>query len=371
MAEQYVPSRWEWATRTPEQAGLRADGIAEAIAYHHTHSSSQVRNSQDLIALSQQDAAQRTEMVSGADFDDIIGPVRARGEENGLILRGGYLVAEWGDTCRADMTYSVAKSYVATMAGLALDQGLIRDVDDPVALYVDDGTFASPRNATITWRHLLRQTSNWDGTLWEKHWSVDPQGGQAADAPLPAPGAAYAYNDVRVNLLAYSLLRVLRRPLPLLLREHVMDPIEASRTWQWHGYRNSWVTVDGVQVQSVSGGGHWGGGVWAGSRDHARFGLLHLRNGRWGERQVLSERWVAEATAAGDVNPVYGYMWWRNAGRELWPSAPETSYAALGYGSNIVWVSPEHDLVVVARWIERDAIDPFLGRVIGSLGSRS
>jgi CubicO group peptidase (beta-lactamase class C family) len=119
-------------------------------------------------------------------------------------------------------------------------------------------------------------------------------------------------------------------------------------------------------MQSVSGGGHWGGGVWASSRDHARFGLLHLRRGRWGKSQVLSEGWVDEATAPGDVNPVYGYMWWRNAGRELWPSAPDTSYAALGYGTNLIWVSPEHDLVVVARWIERDAVDGFLGLLIES-----
>lgn len=368
MSEQYTPSRWQWESRTPAQAGMRADGIDEAIAYHRAHTTAHVRNSQDLIALAQTDASRRDEMVSGADFDDIIGPVRARGPENGLILRGGYLVAEWGDTSRVDMTYSVAKSYVATMAGVALDRGLIRDVDDPVALYVDDGKFASERNARITWRHLLRQTSNWDGTLWEKHWSADPQGNQPADAPLPDPGAAYAYNDVRVNLLAYALLLVHRRPLPAVLRDTVMDPIEASRTWQWHGYRNSWVTVDGLHAQSVSGGGHWGGGVWASSRDHARFGLLHLRRGRWGERQVLSERWVDEATAPGDVNPVYGYMWWRNAGGELWPSAPSTSYAALGYGTNLVWVSPEHDLVVVARWIERDAVDGFLGLIIESAG---
>jgi CubicO group peptidase (beta-lactamase class C family) len=78
---------------------------------------------------------------------------------------------------------------------------------------------------------------------------------------------------------------------------------------------------------------------------------------------------VAEATAPGDVNPVYGYMWWRNAGREQWPSAPNTSYAASGYGSNIIWVSPEHDLIVVLRWIERDAIDQLLGTLIESVSS--
>jgi CubicO group peptidase (beta-lactamase class C family) len=107
--------------------------------------------------------------------------------------------------------------------------------------------------------------------------------------------------------------------------------------------------------------------VWAGSRDHARFGLLHLRKGCWGDRQLLSEQWVSDASAPGDVNPVYGYMWWRNTDRQLWPSAPATSYAALGYGRHIVWIDSEHDLVVVARWIERDAVDEFLGLILEAL----
>ena len=95
------------------------------------------------------------------------------------------------------------------------------------------------------------------------------------------PGSVYKYNDVRVNLLALAALHVWRRPLPQVLRELVMDPIGASNTWRWHGYENSWVNVDGVMVQSVSGGGHWGGGMFISARDQARFGLLTLRRGKW------------------------------------------------------------------------------------------
>ena len=95
------------------------------------------------------------------------------------------------------------------------------------------------------------------------------------------PGTFYEYNDVRVNLLALAALHVWRRPLPQVLRELVMDPIGASNTWRWNGYENSWVTIDGLRMQSVSGGGHWGGGMFISSRDHARFGLLFLRGGTW------------------------------------------------------------------------------------------
>ena len=109
------------------------------------------------------------------------------------------------------------------------------------------------------------------------------------------PGTTYKYNDVRVNLLAYAALMVWRRPLPEVLKQYLMDPIGASNTWVWHGYDNSWVKIGGKRMQSVSGGAHWGGGMWISARDLARFGLLTLRRGKWKDRQILSEAWIAQA----------------------------------------------------------------------------
>ena len=63
-----------------------------------------------------------------------------------------------------------------------------------------------------------------------------------------------------------------------------MEPIGASSTWRWYGYENSWVEIDGQKVQSVSGGGHWGGGMFINAYDMARFGYLFLRNGKWKDR---------------------------------------------------------------------------------------
>ena len=146
-----------------------------------------------------------------------------------------------------------------------------------------------------------------------------------------------------------------------------MDPIGASDTWEWHGYRNSYVTIDGVPMQSVSGGGHWGGGMWISSRDHARFGYLHLRRGVWNGRRLLSERWLEQATTPCPVKPVYGCLWWLNTSRAHLPSAPETSFFALGAGQNAVWVDPEHDLVAVVRWIDTAALDGFIGRVLAAI----
>jgi CubicO group peptidase (beta-lactamase class C family) len=300
--------------------------------------------------------------------------VRPRGGPNGLVLRGGRIVAEWGDTTQVDLTFSVAKSYLSILAGLAVDRGLIRDVHEKVCRTVDDGGFAPPHNDKITWHHLLTQTSEWEGELWgkpdliDRHRSVaggrNATGKKGTHRDLQEPGSFWEYNDVRVNRLALALLLIWRRPLPDVFRELVMDPIGASRTWEWHGYRNSYVEIDGRRIQSVSGGSHWGGGVFIHARDQARIGLLLLRGGVWQGRRILPEDWIARMRVPCPLFPQYGYLWWLNTGRALFPSASEASYAASGAGGNLTWIDPGNDLVAVLRWIDPAARDGFIRLVM-------
>jgi CubicO group peptidase (beta-lactamase class C family) len=149
-----------------------------------------------------------------------------------------------------------------------------------------------------------------------------------------------------------------------------MDPIGASDTWQYHGYNNSDVVIDGRMMKSVSGGTRWGGGLWISTRDEARFGYLFLRKGRWGDKQILSEKWVKAATTPSDVGPDYGFLWWLNTKQKQWPSAPTSSFAAVGAGSNTIWVDPEHDLVVVWRWHQGNG-DELFKRVIAAIKTNS
>lgn len=290
-----------------------------------------------------------------------------RGDQNGVVLHRGEVVAEWGDTTRVDHCFSVAKSFLSLLAGVAVDRGLIDDVTDRVGESVADGGFDSDRNRRITWEQFLQGTSEWEGELFGKPDTVDrnrPVGrdesavGDRGTRELREPGTYWEYNDVRINRLALSLLRVWNRPLPRVLAHELLDPIDATRSWEWHGYYNSDVRVGGRAMKSVSGGGHWGGGLWISSRDLARVGQLLLDRGRWGDGRLLSAEWIDRATEPCPVQSEYGYLFWLNADRERWPAAPASAFAAVGHGTNTVWVDPEHDLVVVLRWIDPESDGP-------------
>jgi CubicO group peptidase (beta-lactamase class C family) len=346
----YFPERGSaWRKVQPSAAGMDAAALKLAVDYAKSHE----------IPLLRDMAAQVKENVKNEPYPEVLGPTVDRAGQNGIVIRHGYIVAEWGETDKVDMTFSVAKSYVATTAGLALDRGLIHSLQDPVRQYVHDGGFDSPHNEKITWHQMLNQTNEWEGTLWDKPDVADRREGR--DRTLRDPGTFWEYNDVRVNRTALALLRVWNEPLPVVLKREIMDPIGATDTWVWHGYRNSFVDLNGKRVQSVSGGGHWGGGLWASTRDHARFGYLYLRRGRWLGRQLLSERWVDLATTPTDIKPIYGYMWWLNSpGAPTQPGATPRSFMARGAGGNTIWIAPELDLVVVTRWLDPRNTDEFM-----------
>lgn len=299
------------------------------------------------------------------------GPFKHRGKPAGVIIKNGYIVAQWGDVNRVEMTFSVTKSYLSTVAGLAYDQRLIRKVDDRVVDYVTDEKFEGEHNSKITWRHLLTQSSDWSGCLFDFcDWADRPPKQGSIDdwknRRLVEPGTQFEYNDVRVNLLAYSLLQVWRKPLPLVVKEKIMDPIGASTTWRWHGYDNSFVNVDGQMMQSVSGGGHFGGGLFINTLDHARFGLLFARKGKWKNQQIISERWVKAAQQPSAPNPSYGFMWWTNEQNNLGNVSKKIFYAD-GFGGNYIVVDQEHDLVIVARWLDSGKIGELVQRVTAAI----
>ncbi|WP_138936103.1 serine hydrolase domain-containing protein [Roseovarius arcticus] len=309
------------------------------------------------------------EWAESGPWTEIVGPVAERGGPAGVILHGSERIAEWGDTNRTDMTFSIAKSYLSVLAGLAVKDGLIADLDVPVGDTVKGPHFSSPHNSTITWRHMLQMNSEWRGEIFGKDDQVDHyrQIGVGADNSrkgqlrnVGAPGSYYEYNDVRVNALAFALLCRFGKPLPEVLRERIMDPIGASKGWTWEGYSTSWVDIDGQRVQSVTGGGHWGGGLFISANDHAKFGLFIKQNGAWGGAQILPENWMQISREPTPTLDRYGFLWWLNRGQDANPKLPSTSFSALGAGGHCLWISPDDDIVAVMRWLDPAHAQEFL-----------
>lgn len=362
---------------------------SSAVGWKHRDPASLGMNPQLLAAAVEWASKQETNMppdfsTQEETFGRPMGPVpTTRAATNGMILRHGYIVAEWGDTRAVDPSYSIAKSYLSTLLGLAINRGLITSVDARVGETIRDGGYDSPHNAPITWAHHVTQTSEWSGEMFGKSHTFEGRAeyGRSAMRPreLRAPGTFYEYNDVRINRFSLSLLRTFERPLPDVLKTEIMDKIGATDTWKYIPYDNSLVSVDmkGVPtpMYSVGGGTRWGGGLWMSTRDHARFGLLASRDGQWNGSSIVSKEWFAEAHSQKGVNPGYGYLWWLNSATPpngpMWPGSPTTCFSAQGAGSNTIWIDPEHDLVVVWRWHRGDAQTEFYKRILACMQADS
>src|SRR5512143_721993 len=141
----YYPGRGDsWQHRQPAEAGFDPELLEQAVAFAKTQETRQPRDFSTQVQT----------------FGALLGPMpKERAETNGIIIRHGYIVAEWGDTAHVDPTYSIAKSFLSTVLGLTIDRGIIKSIDDPVGKYIKDGGYDSPHNAKITWRHHANQTS--------------------------------------------------------------------------------------------------------------------------------------------------------------------------------------------------------------------
>ena len=369
MSQIYYPDRENWVRKDPQSLQINNNLLLKAIEYS--------KDNENKLSIENMQMFTRTASDTKEPHDEVLGPVKERGDLTGLIIKNGYIIAEWGDPERVDMTFSVTKTFLSTTVGLAYDDGLIPDLNEKVYKFMDGEHFEDPHNQLITWDHLLRQTSEWKGNLWSKpDWADRPP----SDIPFDKldsqkysdPGTKYKYNDVRVNLLALLTANVWKDSLPNILKSRVMDPIGASETWKWHGYTNSWIDINNKKIQSVSGGGHWGGGMFINAMDQARFGYLFLRNGIWDNNVIISKDWINKASSPGEINHSYGFMnWFLNSNLEgtekQITNAPKNAVYFSGLGSNIIYIDWENDLVVVVRWIKSDALPGFIDLILKSI----
>lgn len=364
-ANDYFPEKGRWESKSAKKLGFNKKKLQKAVQFAQDN---EYAGSRDLrIAI--------LKGFKAEPFHQILGPTKKRGGPAGLIIKDGYIAAQWGDVERVDMTFSVTKSYLSTLAGLAIDEKLIKNTQDKLIDYVWDGTFQGKHNNKVSWHTLLNQSSDWSGELFGiKDWADRPPKTGGLDEwkqrQFNEPGSKMEYNDVRVNVLAYSLLNVWRKPLPQILKQKIMDPIGASTTWRWFGYKDAWATIDGLKMKSVTGGGHSGGGVFISTLDQARFGLLFLNKGKWNDKQLISNTWIERVQKPSEGNSSYGYMWWLNQGKRKWKQVNDESiYYAAGFGGNYIVVDKTHNLLVITRWLEPNKMGEMMNLVLKSLNN--
>jgi len=298
-------------------------------------------------------------------FNRLRGPVHPRGPVSGVIWQRGEEVAAWGEPDRADQTFSVAKTYLGMLAGLAHARGLL-DPAERVGERLPGIGFDSEHNSAITWEHLLTQTSEWEGVCFGmpdqvehnrvvSHDPKPPEGKKGERRRLRTPGTYWEYNDVRINQLSLALLHIFKRPLAEVFLENMLQPTGGGRDFRWEGYDDAWVTIDGRRMQSVPGGTHWGGGVSISARDQARIGQFMLDDGmgEWGRRM--------QTPCA--IAPFYGLLTWLNRDGRMFEDASRSSWFMSGAGGNTVWIDPDHEAVVVSRWLDGAHSAGFVSRV--------
>ena len=311
-------------------------------------------------------------------FNRLRGPVHPRGGVSGAIRIAGREVAAWGEPDRADLTFSVAKTYLALLAGVANARGLLPDPHESIAARLPGIGFDDAHNRGITWAHMLEQTSEWQGRCFGIPDTVDhhrrvshdpkpPEGAKGEPRALHAPGTYWEYNDVRINQLSLALLHLFRRPLPEVFEEAVLRPIGAGQGFRWEGYDDAWTEVAGRRMQSVPGGTHWGGGVSISARDQARIGQLLLDGGLHAGRPVLPAAWIGRMQQPCAIAPFYGWLTWLNRDGAMFAEASRESWFMVGAGGHYTWIDPAHQAVVVVRWIDPAHSAGFVARVAKAL----
>jgi CubicO group peptidase (beta-lactamase class C family) len=312
-------------------------------------------------------------------WNRLLGPIHPRGPTSGTIQVAGQKLISWGEPERADLTFSVAKTYLALLMGVALDQGWLTNLQEPVAAKIQGIGFDDEHNRTVTWLQLLEQTSEWRGECFGISDQVDHfrrlpyqpiqpvfKSSKGDLRVLQAPGTYWEYNDVRINQLSLALLHLFGESLPEVFRRTIAQPCGLSNDWKWLGYENSWISISGKLIQSVPGGTHWGGGTSISSTDQAKIGQMLIDGGRVGTRKVLSTSWIRTMLEPCDIAPWYGKLVWLNRHRTIFPSAPASSYFLIGAGANIVWIDAMLELVAVVRWIDSTKFDGFCAKVMAS-----
>ena len=258
-----------------------------------------------------------------------------------LIVRNGCLIVEWYhpsyDKDDYHPIFSVTKSLVSALVGIAISENYIDSVNQTLLTYFPEYTDAGldPRMSDVTIRHLLTMTSGVDGSDYPYYLGTDWIGDTIIQPLAFDPGEDYLYTDYGAHLLSGIITRATGMSTLEFARQYLMGPL-------------------GIEIvlwnQDPAGYYLGGSNMMMTPRDLARFGYLFLNNGLADGIRIVSESWVEESleyhlrpfddwASTDDIG--YGYLWW------LGIIGGYRFFSAMGYGGQLVFVIPDLDMVLV------------------------
>jgi CubicO group peptidase (beta-lactamase class C family) len=275
--------------------------------------------------------------------------LEASGTTTFLVVRDDELLYEkyfnGYDKDSLQTSFSMAKSYASALVGIAIDEGYIKSVDEPITTYIPELLEKDERFKSITIRHLLTMSS---GIKYEEGgdlpWSEDADDTKtyyATDLRELAlncqiegePGEYFEYNNYNPLLVGMIVERATGMPVSRFLQEQLWKPVgmEADGSWSLDSKKSGFEKMES--------------GVNARARDFARFGMLFAKEGRnWEGEQLISRSWVEESTRADattDPSLEYQYFWWVDT------PGSKNHFSARGKYGQYIYVAPEKDLVIV------------------------
>jgi len=230
---------------------------------------------------------------------------------------------------------SITKSIVSVLVGIAIEKGLIRDVNDKVLAYIPElmARDNDAQKGQVTIKHLLTMTS---GFRWIEtgDWFISETRSAVSDAwerPLAgSPGEVYNYDSASADLLTVILTRAANQDVKTFLVENLFAPLEINH-FQWE--------------KDPAGYYRGSAGLRMSANDLSKIGLLYLQNGRWNQHQIISPEWIEQSTSEKvRVNDVvsYGYLW---RSRQI---GSIRVFYGMGYGGQYLMVVPGLKVAVTA-----------------------
>lgn len=286
-------------------------------------------------------AAPATQGFSQEGIDRAVGYAKQEGSTSGMIVHNGLVVAEWGDVSRKSNLYSVRKSFMSALIGIAIARGQIQLDDTLAQLSIDDKEPSlSPIEKQATLRMLLEARSGvYHPTVYETAAMVETRPARYSHSP----GTFWYYNNWDFNVVGAIYEKATGNDIFNALQSEIADPIgmQDYRPSDGHYVSGGPVTMYPAYPFTMS------------ARDLGRFALLYLHDGRWRDRQIVPAEWVAESTHSYSDTPTggYGYMWWTSVPASG-PGGPKAAllrptYWADGHLGQYAVIVPSLDLVVV------------------------